>query len=311
MSPSDKTAGKASPAPQQRARRSVTPIHPRRQSLGAPDADQARIEFIGTGDAAGTPAAGCDCPICREARFNLERCRTPPCAAFSCGEQAIFFDAGDRDLASKFARHDVLGLLISHFHPGHVHGLEAIASSPEPVQIFGPPGSKPHPSLSDSDANLTFTQALPGEAFELGDALVTPVLLNHGQITYGYCVEFAGRRVGYLCDTYELPPRTADFIAAWKPDALLIDCNQNPDRPSTEHNAPEQAFAIHEHCHPQHSYLMHLGCEVDRWFADHPDALPAGVSLARDGMVALLGSRVVPKPIVAETPSMCQALSPS
>ena len=115
---------------------------------------------------------------------------------------------------------------------------------------------------------------------------MTPVLLNHGVITYGYCVAYEGCRVAYLNDTCGLPPQTEEFIANWRPDTLVIDCNQPPERPRPNHNTPHQAFEIFRRSGAGSAYLTHISCDASAWLEENPTQLPPGVEVAYDGMVA-------------------------
>ena len=86
-----------------------------------------RIEFIGTGNAHGTPTPGCGCRVCREAQINLERRRRAPCLAVSTSDNSatLVIDAGDPAINSWIERPQNIGVLLSHFHPGHYHALLA------------------------------------------------------------------------------------------------------------------------------------------------------------------------------------------
>ena len=266
-------------APTSWERQVMPPPHP---------SETLRVEFIGTGNAYGIPASGCECQICKEAAINLERRRTPPCAIIATDESALIIDAGDLSLAQKLARYNVEAILISHFHAGHLYGLNSLPAGQIPHTAYGPPDGG-ESDLRDGIADIKLNEVLPAKTLKVGDFEVTPVLLNHGPITYGYCISIGGYRIGYLCDTCELPPNTEEFITNWTPDILIIDCNQPPERPRPNHNTPHQAFAIHRRCGSKRSYLSHLSCDADRWLENNPDQIPVGVEIARDGMVAPLG----------------------
>ena len=94
-----------------------------------------RIEFIGTGNAHGTPTPGCGCAICREAQINLERRRRAPCVAISTADNSssLIIDAGEEEgikvaeLEIEFAEMDgytaesragELLMGVAFYHPG-------------------------------------------------------------------------------------------------------------------------------------------------------------------------------------------------
>jgi phosphoribosyl 1,2-cyclic phosphate phosphodiesterase len=215
----------------------------------------------------------------------------PPCTILSTNGRALVLDAGDPNLSLKLPRYTVDAILLSHFHRGHMRGLENLEiNKHQQLGVYCPPDQVTLPSLRQKQPQLEFRITHPGVSQSIGEATVTPVLLNHGSITYGYCIEVGGFRIGYLCDTCGLPPQTEEWLRAWSADALLIDCNHPPGSHRSDHNTPEQAFAIHEHCRARVSYLTHIGCAANRWFDEHHNQIPSGVLVARDGMVAELGN---------------------
>ena len=129
---------------------------------------------------------------------------------------------------------------------------------------------------------------------------VTPVLLNHDLITFGYCVQADGQRIAYLCDTCGLPPRTTAFLEEWEPDVLIVDCNQHPRSPKPTHNTPKDSLKIHRRIKPRRSYLTHLSCRVDAFLTPKPKSFPSSVEIARDGMVVDLdpSSKKIPSAYV-------------
>ncbi len=260
--------------------------------MHAPALQMPQIDFIGTGNSFGIPAFGCECKVCRAAGINLERRRTPPCTVITTGESALILDAGDLSLSQTLTRYRAVGILVSHFHAGHIYGLLSLSTGESrALRIVGPPDHGDYPELRTRNPGVAYSDALPMRTIQLGEFSVTPVLLNHGPITYGFCIEIRGQKIGYLCDTCELPPQTQEYVANWEPDVLIIDCNQPPERPCPSHNTPHQAFQIHRDCRARRSFLYHISCATDRWLDGNIDQLPTGVEIARDGMVLHLTSQ--------------------
>ena len=246
-----------------------------------------RIEFIGTGNAHGTPTPGCGCSVCREAQINLERRRRAPCTAVSTADDSglLVIDAGDPAINHWLERPGAIGVLLSHFHPGHFHALLAHRRSHGTTELYCPPDSKGLESLAANAKAFDVHDLSPYTPLELGPFEVTPVLLNHSLITYGYCIEADGQRLAYLCDTCGLPPQATQFLTDWKPDALIIDCNQHPRFPKPTHNTPKEALRIHRNIKPRRSYFSHISCRVDAYLTPKPRTFPNNVEIARDGMV--------------------------
>ena len=246
-----------------------------------------RIEFIGTGNAHGTPTPGCGCSVCREAQINLERRRRAPCIAASTADNnaTLVIDAGDPAVNTWLERPATIGVLLSHFHTGHIHALLAHRRSHGTIPLYCPPDSTGAESLAANADAFEFGPLPPYTSITVGPFEVTPVLLNHNVITYGYCISTDGHRAAYLCDTCGLPPQTSQFLEEWKPDALILDCNQHPRRPKPTHNTPKDAVKIHRNVKPRKSYLTHISCRVDAYLTPKPKPFPKNVEIARDGMV--------------------------
>lgn len=246
-----------------------------------------RIEFIGTGNAHGTPTPGCGCTVCREAQINLERRRRAPCIALSTDDNsaALVIDAGDPAINSWLERPQTAAVLLSHFHPGHYHALLAHRRSHGQTRLFCPPDRSGIETITQSSRAFEIKELSPYNTIELAPFRITPVLLNHNVITYGYCVESDGQRLAYLCDTCGLPPQTTQHLNEWRPDALIIDCNQHPRSRKPTHNTPQDAIAIHRSTGTSRSLLTHISCRVDAWLHPRPKSFPKNFDVARDGMV--------------------------
>ena len=246
-----------------------------------------RIEFIGTGNAHGTPTPGCGCRVCREAQINLERRRRAPCLVVSTTDDSasLIVDAGDPVINTHLERPQTIAVLLSHFH-----ALLAHRRSHGSIPLFCPPDRRGLEKIAANADAFDIQEPTAFDAFDIGPFKVTPVLLNHELITFGYCIEADGDRLAYLCDSCGLPPQTTQFLADWKADALAIDCNQHPKSPKPSHNTPQQALRIHRSTGAARSFLTHLSCRVDAWLSPKPKSFPKNVDIARDGMVVDLSS---------------------
>jgi phosphoribosyl 1,2-cyclic phosphate phosphodiesterase len=225
--------------------------------------------------------------ICREAKFNLERRRRAPCFAVSTsdGSATLVLEAGHSAVSTFLDRAETTAVLLSHFHPGHYHALQGYRSSQDPISIFCPPDRDGQAAFGYEGNRYNFRELPVFVPHEIGDFTITPVLLNHSVITFGYCIETGGKRFSYLCDTCGLPPQTEAFLADWEPDALIVDCNQHPRSPKPNHNTPKQALKIHRLVKPAHTYLAHISCRVAGWLHPKPSQFPTNVHVAQDGMV--------------------------
>ena len=256
-----------------------------------------RIDFIGTGNAHQIPRPGCGCQICREAKINLERRRRAPCFAVSTSDEAatIVIDAGDAAVHRWLDRPQTRAVLLSHFHPGHYHGLVGYRLFHGSMRLLCPPNRDLDEPLGSSRKGYEINELSVFETVEVEPFKITPVLLNHSVITFGYCIEVDGKRLAYLCDTCGLPPQTESFLSEWKPDALIIDCNQHPRSPKPDHNTPKQALAIHRKVGASQSFLVHISCSAAAWLHPKPKSFPNNFNVATDGMTIDLSDPIAMK----------------
>jgi phosphoribosyl 1,2-cyclic phosphate phosphodiesterase len=249
-----------------------------------------RLTLLGTGAAGGVPLYGCECPACVRAQANREYRRAPCCALVEGDGQPVLIDAGLLDLAERFPAGTLAGVLLTHYHPDHVQGLFHLRwGVGDPLDVYAPPDSVGCADLHKNNGLLRFHRLTKFAPFQLG--LITPVPLIHSKPTFGYCLEQRGQRVAYLTDTCGLPPNTREFLVGWRPHAVVLDCT-HPPRAEAErnHNSLTEALAIHKDLGGVDLVLTHIGHALDTWLMQHPEALPASITLACDGATMRLAN---------------------
>jgi len=83
------------------------------------------------------------------------------------------------------------------------------------------------------------------------------------------------------------PPRCQADV----PSAIVIDCTHPPrSEPARNHNDLNVVLEIRNDLGGVDLVLTHIGHAFDAWHMQHPEALPASVSLARDGTTVRLAS---------------------
>ncbi|MEM7011758.1 MAG: MBL fold metallo-hydrolase [Verrucomicrobiota bacterium] len=243
------------------------------------------LTFLGTGNARGIPAFGCQCDICERAKTQPEYERHCPTQLVKAGDEAFVLDAGRFDLHRLIEQEPVNSVVLSHFHPDHVYGLFMMSwGRDREITVFAPPDKSGYADLIEDPGILKFEFVAPFQPFQLGNFAITPFPLIHGILTFGYAIQYEDSRLAYLMDTCGLPEETKEFLTDWRPDVSIIDCNQTPDNPKATHNTPAQAIEIHDAIGARRSYLSHLSCSVSMWLGTA--ALPESVIAARDGMIA-------------------------
>ncbi|QTS88241.1 phosphonate metabolism protein PhnP [Ectopseudomonas khazarica] len=247
-----------------------------------------RLTLLGTGDARQVPVYNCSCAACDAAQVYPSRRRRPCSALIECGAQRWLIDSGLSDLTERFPPHSFNGILQTHYHADHAQGLLHLRwGQGLVIPVHGPDDPEGLADLYKHPGILDFSQ--PFAAFErrqLGELTVTAVPLTHSRPTFGYLLQGQGRRIAYLTDTVGVPEASCAELQRAPLDLLVLDCSTAPQPVAPRnHNDLTRALEIIARLQPAHAVLTHIGHSFDAWLLDRPDALPAGVSLASDGLV--------------------------
>jgi phosphoribosyl 1,2-cyclic phosphate phosphodiesterase len=246
-----------------------------------------RLKFIGTGNAAGMPAYGCDCSACIRAQAIIEHRRGPCSAALLFDDETILIDAGSLQLAERFPAGSFSRIFLTHYHMDHVQGLFPIRwGVGELIPVHGPEDELGCDDLFKHPGILDFSELMrPFEPRQFNELTVTPLPLNHSKLCLGYAFEHQGKRLAYLTDTAGLPDQTELFLQQWQPDLMVLDCSMPPQkREPSNHNDLPMAIEVHERIAPQKTYLTHISHSLDNWLNNNVGALPHDMAVANDGL---------------------------
>lgn len=245
-----------------------------------------RLQFLGTGDAAGLPVHGCRCSSCAAARVDPARARGPCSALLEFARRRYLIDAGAMDLVERFPDDSLAALFLTHFHVDHVQGLFRLRwSAGSPLTVYCPGDKAGCADLYRHPGILRFTALHKFTPIELNGIRVTPLPLIHSKPTLGWCFDADDSRIAYLTDTRGLPPKTLDFLRARPPTHMVIDTRDPPGSHGRNHNDLDLSLGLHRQIGPRRTWLTHLGHQLDCWLhASGPDNLPTAVRPAHDGL---------------------------
>lgn len=151
----------------------------------------------------------------------------------SCGGRRVLVDVGVsyKDLlrrlgAAGVSPSSVDAIFLSHEHDDHVRGLKVFLKH-FPVPVFASPACFEARTLHA--VTLAAKEPLhPGQEVCLGPLSVTPFLVPHDALTYGFLYEGEGVRVGHATDLGTPVDAVAERLAACH--CLLVEFNHDVDR---------------------------------------------------------------------------------
>jgi len=265
-----------------------------------------RLRFLGTGTSAGIPVIACDCATCTstDPRDTRSRCSATLEFTDDTGQERVILIDASPDLRAQVLREQIPrvdAILFTHNHVDHTFGLDEVRRFDEvmrqPIPIYADEHTmnalgrvyqhifSPHTNIQSSFiASLEPTIIFPYEPFELFGLRITPITLMHGKLPIlGYRFDHPSGPellpLAYCTDTSEIPEDTYPHLEGVR--TLIIDALRH--RPHRTHFTVDQAVAASERISPSRTYLIHM--THDLLHAKEDSALPAGITLAHDGLL--------------------------
>lgn len=249
-----------------------------------------RITVLGSGTSHGVPMIGCACAVCRSGDPRDKRTR-PSILIDLDGFRLLVDTSTDlREQALREGLDRVDAVFYTHAHADHIFGFDDLRRfnhlTRQPVPAYGDAatlaairrtfayaydpgapkgGGVPHVDLHEIDGPLT-----------LGGHAITPVPVMHGTTPVN------GLRVGkfgYITDCNHVPDASMALLEGL--DVLVIDALRRKPHPT--HFTVDGALAVVAALAPRQAYFTHMAHDLPH--AETCAALPAGVSLAYDGLV--------------------------
>ncbi len=256
-----------------------------------------RVTFLGTGTSHGVPMIGCACPVCRST--DPRDTRTRPSILIDL-ESALPASPAFRllvdtspDLRTQALRHGldrIDAIFYTHAHADHIFGFDELRRfnhlTRRPLAAYGD-------ARTMAAIRQTFNYAYDEHApkgggvpdvrlwhvagpFSMAGQELDPVPVMHGT------TPVLGLRVGrfaYLTDCNAIPAASMARLGGL--EVLVLDALRRKPHPT--HFNVDQAVSIVAALKPKQTYFTHMAHDLPH--AETCAALPAGITLAYDGLV--------------------------
>jgi len=194
-----------------------------------------RVTLLGTGDTAGTPVPGCDCPTCQRAtELGVERSRFSVHVENEATGESLLVDASP-DMRSQFLDREVplpQEAIITHVHFDHLDGLGNAYRLVSQLDVHAADERDPHTGESVADTvsrrydyldRVDVFPETPYDPFEAAGFEVTLVPVDHPPILcYGLLIRDEHSKLAITGDTsFGIPERSRHALAG--ADLLLAD----------------------------------------------------------------------------------------
>lgn len=249
------------------------------------------LTFLGTGSSSQIPVYNCTCIACQRAHQDPRWVRRPCSAVIENTHGKWLIDSGLMDLTTRFAPHELKGILQTHYHADHAQGLLHLRWGVGlKIPVYGPVDDLgfadlyKHPGILDFQLGFQAfdTQRFPGFS-------VMAIPLQHSRPTMGYLISsLEGENIAYLTDTCGLADDVMQFLSALPLKYAIVDCSYPSATQPRNHNDLTMALEMLEQLAPEQGFLTHIDHRVDAYLMEHPEALPEDVSVAQDGMKLVL-----------------------
>jgi phosphoribosyl 1,2-cyclic phosphate phosphodiesterase len=251
-----------------------------------------KLTILGSGTSTGVPVLGCRCGVCtsNEPRNSRTRCS----ALFEWSGCKVLVDTATdfRLQALREGIDRIDGVLYTHAHADHVHGIDDLRTftlvSGEAIPTYAAPAVLARIQglfsyiFSDHDAPGFRPRLQVREVtgpFQLFGQLVTPIPLVHGP------GESLGYRVGnlaYVVDCSAIPSSSMELLQGL--EVLVIDALRF--RGHESHFSVSEAIGVAKQLGVPRTLLTHLTHDID--YPRHAAELPEGVEFAYDGQTLSL-----------------------
>jgi len=248
-----------------------------------------KITFLGTGTSFGVPVIGCRCAVCRSTDPRNKRTRSS--LHLSWDGSSLLIDAStDFRFQALAAGLDSLdGILITHPHADHIHGLDDIRifSREKEIPVYGSQGTLEELRLRFSyifektqegggKPRISLNPVVPGVPFRFRNRDFLPVGIKHGELDI---LGYRWDRTAYLTDCSAVPEASRSLLAGL--DLLILGTLRH--RPHPTHFSVSESLALIRDLQPRRVLFTHMCHDLEHQELDRE--LPEHVSPAYDGQI--------------------------
>jgi phosphoribosyl 1,2-cyclic phosphate phosphodiesterase len=258
------------------------------------------VTILGCGASGGVPLIGCDCAVCLSTDLKNKRTRSSILVE-GAGTRLLIDTSPDlRQQALRAAFATVDGILFTHDHADHLHGLDdarsfnfhrkgslPIYSSEEflksiadrfPYVLGGPAG----PDGVWMKPSLVPHEIKEYDYFSVGNLKIQSFLQHHGK---GKSLGYRIGNFAYSTDVDNFPDESLQLLE--KLDVWVVDCLRYSPAPTHAHL--EKTLGWIERFKPRLSIVTHMAHELE--YSQLLSELPPNVVPAYDGLqIAVAGA---------------------
>lgn len=247
-----------------------------------------RLTVLGSGTSTGVPVLGCSCEVCRSVDPRNQRTRCSILLEWG-GHNVLVDTATDfRQQALREGIKQIDGVLYTHAHADHVHGIDDLRTftlaAGEAIPVYSTrevleriQGLFSY-SFRETDEPGYRPRLQTHEArgpFELYGETVTPIPLMHGT---GDSLGYRVNNFAYLVDCSAIPDTSWPLLQGL--EVLVIDALRF--RRHGSHFSVSEAIEVARKLRVPRTLLTHLTHDIDH--LRHASGLPEGIEFAYDGL---------------------------
>ena len=253
-----------------------------------------KLTFLGTGTSFGVPQIGCNCAVCRSPDPRDRRTRSSAVIETDSGTRLLIDTAPELRLqliANDIDRVDAV--LFTHEHADHTHGIDDLRAVSvrrgAPLPLYGSPRTleqlaQRFPYIFDDEVRPPAGTSKPeghahplrdGEPVQIGDAVVLPVPVPHGELPV---LAYRVGPIAYVTDAKRIPPDAMDAFRGV--EVLVLNALLRTSHPT--HLSVAEAIETARTIGATRTYFTHL--THHNRHADLEAELPRGIAPAFDGL---------------------------